>query len=147
MTTINPENQQNKSLITEQINEAKLLLEKRIDDYNYIFTKFHSRNDEIVQNINTRLDAIASSSLELAYKKKFLSKINKYLAIILIEHEELKIKPKKTRFKDLERLSNYFDTIDKVVTKVETKLNNKAAAISEAELSKIEKNLDNLSNA
>ncbi len=147
MTTINPENQQNNSLIIEQINEAKLLLEKRIDDYNYIFTKFHSRNDEIVQNINNRLDTIAASSLELAYKKKFISKINKYLAIILVEHEDLKIKPKKTRLKDLERLSNYFDTIDKVLTKIETKLSNKAASMSDAELSKIEENLDNLSNA
>ncbi len=147
MTTINPENQQNNSLIIEQINEAKLLLEKRIDDYNYIFTKFHSRNDEIVQNINNRLDTIAASSLELAYKKKFISKMNKYLAIILVEHEDLKIKPKKTRLKDLERLSNYFDTIDKVLTKIETKLSNKAASMSDAELSKIEENLDNLSNA
>lgn len=147
MATINPENQQNNSLIIEQINEAKLLLEKRIDDYNYIFTKFHSKNDEIVQNINNRLDTIAASSLELAYKKKFISKINKYLAVILVEHEDLKIKPKKTRLKDLERLSNYFDTIDKVLTKIETKLSNKAASMSEAEFSKIEENLDNLSNA
>lgn len=147
MTTINSENQQNNSLIIEQINEAKLLLEKRIDDYNYIFTKFHSKNDEIVQNINNRLDTIAASSLELSYKKKFISKINKYLAIILIEHEDLKIKPKKTRLKDLERLSNYFDTIDKVLTKIETKLSNKASSMSEAEFNKIEENLDNLSNA
>ena len=121
-TIENLNKEQSGSGLEEQVKQVKELLQARVDDYNAIFDNFHTKNDRIVANLNVRLDAIASSPIDFPMKKKSIAKIKKYLLIILAEAEELKLKPKKARIKDIERLIKYFDIMDKFIGRIERKI-------------------------
>lgn len=111
--------------LSEQITEVKQTLEARINDYNAILDRIKSRNGEFFTGIIKRLDAIDTGATGLASKKKFIAKINRYLAIILFENEEMKIRPEKARLKDIEKLLIYFEMIDSILSKVENKMDDK----------------------
>lgn len=117
------------SPIDSQVQQVKQILQARINDYKVILINFHTKNDRIVANLNLRLDAIASSPIDFPMKKKAIAKIEKYLTLIIIEAEELKLKPKKARLKDIERIATYFDTIDKIVNRIERKILHKIIQI------------------
>ncbi len=128
----NAEKQKSENLVAEPVAQIKQMLETRVKDYNSILTNLKTQNDQAIAGISARLDAIAASSLDLGAKKKFISKINRYLSIILYENDDLKIKPEKARIKDLEKLSTYFSIIDDILKKVENKINDKNESKAEA---------------
>ena len=117
----NAEKSKNENLVAEPVAQIKQMLETRFNDYNNILANLKSQNDEAIATISAKLDSIAASSMELGAKKKFISKINRYLSIILYENDDLKVKPEKARIKDLEKLSTYFSIIDDILKKVENK--------------------------
>lgn len=128
----NADKQKNENLVAEPVSQIKQMLESRVKDYDSILTNLKTQNDQAIAGISARLDAIATSSLDLGAKKKFISKINRYLSIILYENDDLKIKPEKARIKDLEKLSTYFSIIDDILKKVENKINEKNESKAEA---------------
>lgn len=142
----NSEKQKSEKQVTEPITQIKQMIESRINDYNIILTKLKEQNDEAATKVLARLDSIASSSMELGAKKKFIGKINRYLSIILYENEDIKVKPEKARLKDLEKLATYFSIIDDVLTKIENKIDDKIAdQVAEAE-HKPEQELENITD-
>lgn len=128
----NAEKQKSENLVAEPVAQIKQMLGTRVNDYSSILNNLKAQNDEAIAGISARLDAIATSSIDLGAKKKFISKINRYLSIILYENDDLKIKPEKARIKDLEKLSTYFSIIDDILKKVENKINERNESKAEA---------------
>ena len=128
------ENTEKQKLVSEPISQIKEMINGRMNNYDNIISNLKSGNEETIARIMNKLDSIESGSMKFVEKKRFVSKINRYLSIILYESNDVRIRPEKARVKDLERLTTYFNLIDNVLTKIDDKLADKIAdRLAEAE--------------
>ncbi len=121
------ENAEKQKLVNEPISQIKQTINTRLKDHDTIVSNLKNSNEETIARIMSRLESIESGSMEFIEKRKFISKINRYLSVILYESGDVRIKPEKARVKDLEKLTAYFNLIDNVLQKVENKIDDKLA--------------------